>query len=285
MSLCVALVCIASLSAALPAHAQGKQDTDQSVLLQKMKYDVYTSGVHAVEADMSVDYTKPGRYAMVFNAATRGLLASFVPWTGSFAAYGWAFHDGRRLPELHESVSKWKDEEEVKSYHYGKDGSFKNIVTKITHKKDKTEVPDKALTAGTIDVLTATMKVMEKVSEGGKCEGRDEIFDGLRRYALVFRHQRFVMLQKSRYNAYSGPAAECTVEVVPVAGPWHKKPRGWLSIQEQGRARGMMPTVWIAQVKAGAVAVPVRVRVKTAYGTMFMHMTHYQSGDTVLSVE
>ena len=34
----------------------------------------------------------------------------------------------------------------------------------------------------------------------------------------------------------------------------------------------------MAQVVPNAVVVPVRVRVKTAYGTLFMHLTHYESG-------
>lgn len=255
---------------------------DETVKLQKMKYEVYTGGVNAVTADMTLDYRTPGRYEMVFNAQTQGILGTFIPWTGSFLAKGWAMADGKRLVEIHESIAKWRDEMEVKSYHYTKEGGFHDLVTKITHKKDKTEVPDSILTKDTTDVVTSSMKVMEKIARGGKCEGRDEIFDGRRRYALIFKHSRFVMLEPSQYNAYAGPAAECTVEIEPIAGAWHKKPRGWLSIQEQGRERGMMPTVWIAQVRPNTVAVPVRLRVKTAYGTLFMHMTQYESGNTVL---
>ena len=75
-----------------------------------------------------------------------------------------------------------------------------------------------------------------------------------------------------------------TVEVKPIAGRWYEKPRGWLSIQEQGRKLGTMPTVWFAQLKETATVVPVRVRVKTEYGTLFMHMTNYESGDIKLSL-
>lgn len=274
-------VCIASLCV-LPFTAQA---ADSAVNFQKMKYEVYAGGINAVYADMTLDYTKSGRYEMLFSAKTQGILGSLAPWTGSFLANGWALKNGQRITQLHESVAMWRDEKEVKSYHYTKDGGFQNIVTKISHKKDKTEVPDSLLTKDTTDVLTATLKVLEKVAKGGECSGRDEIFDGRRRYALIFKHVRFVMLEKTRYNAYAGPAAECTAEIEPIAGAWHKKPRGWLSIQEQGRDRGMMPTVWIAQVKPNAAAVPVRVRVKTAYGTLFMHMTRYESGDTVLVAE
>ena len=253
--------------------------------LQKMKYNVFAGGIHAVVADMTLDYRKQGRYSMVFNAETRGLLGSLAPWKGSFETQGWLLDIGNLAPQLHESVAIWREEKEVKSYNYTMDGGFKDLITKYTHKKPKTEVPDQELTKDTIDALTSTMLVMEKVADGGKCEGEEEVFDGKRRFKMVFNHIRFVQLEKTRYNAYEGPAAECTVEVVPVAGAWHSKPRGWLSIQEQGRERGTMPTVWFAQLTKNAVTVPVRVRVKTAYGTMFMHLTEYESGNTILKAE
>lgn len=261
------------------------QKKNQDFLLQKMRFDVYAGGVHAVKAHMTLDYSKYGRYKMFFDAETRGLLGSLAPWSGSFESSGWVMAGSKRQPELHESIAIWRDEREVKSYNYGRDGSFKNLVTKYTHKKPRVEEPDPELTKDTTDALTATILVMEKVANSGKCEGTSEVFDGKRRYKLVFLHQRYVQLEKTRYNAYSGPAAECTVEVIPISGAWHKKPRGWLSIQEQGRDRGMMPTVWIAQVTPYAVAVPVRVRVKTAYGTMFMHMSSYESGSNILKAE
>ncbi len=251
---------------------------------QKIDFDVYAGGFHAVNANMELDYRNKGHYSIVFDAETRGMLGSLAPWKGTFSSMGWT-NEGTLVPKLHESIALWRDEKEVKSYNYTKDGGFKNIVTLYKHKKPRTRVPKEELTKGTIDALSATVMIMEHISGGGKCEGETDIFDGKRRYKLVFTHNKFVTLKKSRYNAYSGAAAECTVEVKPIAGAWHKKPRGWLSIQEQGRERGLMPTVWFAQVAKNAVAVPVRVRVKTAYGTLFMHMTRYESGDIVLTTK
>ncbi len=253
---------------------------------QKMKYEVYAGGINAVKAEMELDYRKKGHYSIKFEAETRGLLGSLVPWQGIFETTGWLLGGKFKImPELHESIALWRDEKEVKSYYYNKNGSFEKMVTLYKHKKPKTKIPDEKLTKDTIDALSVTLMVMEKVADGGKCEGKKDVFDGKRRYSLIFNHKGFVNLKKSRYNAYAGMAAECTVEVKPIAGAWYKKPRGWLSIQEQGRKRGMMPTVWLAQVRENAVTVPVRVRVKTAYGTLFMHMTKYESGDIILSSE
>lgn len=247
--------------------------------IRTMKFEVYAGGINAVQAEMNVDLTQKGRYSFFFGAETQGFLENFVPWKGTFESKGWALKDGARKPELHESIAMWRDEREVKSYHYDKNKGFQNIVTTYVGKKPKTEESEKELTQDTTDVLTATLMMMENVGANGECNGASEIFDGKRRFAMIFRHVGYVMMPPSRYNAYSGPATECTVEVKPLAGAWHKKPRGWLSIQEQGRSRGMMPTVWFAKINGDDIAVPVRVRVKTAYGTMFMHLVSYEKGD------
>ena len=275
------LIAIAALMPSSMAYCANDYD------YQEVEYDVYAGGIHAVRANMIMDFTHKGRYTMGFGAETRGFLGSFVPWSGTFETRGWALPGSThiRIPEQHVSTASWRGEEETKTYRYDKNKGFKDLTTLYAGKKPRTEKTDEELTKSTTDIISATLMVMEQVSDGNNCEGSQEIFDGKRRFKLIFHHKGYVMLKKTRYNAYEGPAVECVVEVEPISGAWYKKPRGWLSIQEQGRTLGTMPTVWMAQVSENAVVVPVRVRIKTTYGTMFMHMTNYKSGDTVLSIK
>lgn len=245
---------------------------------QRLKYDVFASGIHAVKANMTLDYRTAGRYAIFFSAETRGLLGQLAPWSGTFETRGWSNKDGTLVPELHRSTASWQGEEEVKTYTYDKNGGFTSLSTEYKGKKPKLEKTDEALTKDTTDALTAMILVLENITNGGNCQGTSDVFDGKRRFTMTFNHVQNVMLEKTRYNAFSGPAAECFVDVEPKGGKWYTKPRGWLSIQEQGRDRGMMPTVWMAQLVPYSVVVPVRVRVKTAYGTLFMHLTEYTTG-------
>src|SRR5690606_14417519 len=89
----------------------------------------------------------------------------------------------------------------------------------------------------------------------------------------------------SDYNLYSGPAKRCTIEVQPAGGKWHDKPRGWFSIQEQGRNKGTMPTIWVASITPDMPAVPVKVMVKTDYGTLFLHLVGYEGGGKAMYSE
>ncbi len=238
-------------------------------------YDVYAGGIHAVEASITTDLSEAGRYSIFLGAETRGFLGKMAPWNGVFESHGWVEKDGEYRPQLHRSTATWKGDEEVKSYYYGRDRSFKGLELKKHNKPlEKREVSDE-LTQGATDALSATLSVMRDVAAGQVCAGSEDVFDGKRRFKQVFRSEGTEDLKASKYNVFGGEAQVCTVEVVPVVGKWHEKPRGWMSIQEQGRERGTMPTVWMGMVEGHTVALPVKIRVKTDYGTLFMHLTEY----------
>ncbi|MCB9982824.1 MAG: DUF3108 domain-containing protein [Rhodospirillales bacterium] len=271
-----ALLWLASI-ASTPASAE--------TLRQQLVYEVYAGGIHAVQAKLDLDLSKKGQYDLVLDAKTRGFLGSLIPWEGTFESHGWVFKDNKFQPQKHQSTAAWREEKDIKEYLYNKDGSFKSLRVTDEHSENELrEIPDE-VTNGTVDALTATLQVLESYNNDKTCAGESEVFDGKRRFKQIFKHQKVVTLTESKYNIYGGPAAECTVEVVPVNGEWHKKPRGWMSIQEQGREKGTMPTVWIAQIAQDGPAVPVKIRVKTAYGTLFMHLAEYKSADTILIAE
>jgi hypothetical protein len=259
------MVLLALSGAAHAAPAGSRQD---------LRFEVYAGGINAVTASMAMNQGR-GRYDMHMDARTQGLLGRIVPWEGTFDTEGWLEKNGRMIPERHRSGATSSDGTESKTYLYGKDGRFKSYRV-IEDGKDKTpEKLDVKIVDNTTDALTAALTVMQHVTEKGRCEGSDEIFDGERRFRLTFHHKGEEVLERSRYAPFQGQAVICEAEVEPLGGRWHTKPRGWLSIQEQGRAAGSLPTIWMATLEKGAPAVPVRMRIKTDYGTLFMHMTGY----------
>ncbi|MFN3826274.1 MAG: DUF3108 domain-containing protein [Micavibrio sp.] len=249
---------------------------------QTMLYDVYAGGIHAVKAQLDVSYEKNNRYKLFLGANTIGFLERLVPWKGTFETEGWRLGNKGERPEVHRSTATWKGEDELKEYFYGKDGVFKKLRILEDDQDKSPQSVDAELVDGTIDVLTATLSAMQNVAADGQCAGTSEIFDGKRRFEIVFKHESDETLVPTDYNVYQGPSARCQVEVKPLTGEWHKKPRGWMSIQEQGRQKGSLPTVWFAKVSEDGPAVPVKVRVKTEYGTLFMHLTEYHNGDKVI---
>lgn len=242
---------------------------------ETLTYAVYAGGLHVVEAQIDLSDPAKDRYHIALSAWTRGFLGSLVPWNGTFATDGWRVK-GTETPEIYKSSSVWQKKDEVKKFTYSKNGKFTGF-TKSEDGKDTTPKDfDKKLADGTTDSLTATLLVMDKVGADGKCEGASDVFDGSRRFKLQFHDEGPEDLMKTSYNVYTGPAERCTVEVVPAGGRWHQKPRGWLSIQEQGRQKGSLPTVWLAKINKTGPALPVKIRVVTDYGTLFMHLAKYE---------
>ncbi len=272
LSFCVALIFFAASARAEPG-------------VQTLTYDVYTSGFHAVEAKITFDLSQKSRYDIFVEGYTRGILKNLAPWEGTFATQGWVLNEGKLQPETHKSTATWRGEGDIKEYAYGKDGRFKSLRIKDHDKPVENKKTEDEVTQGTIDVLTATLAMLKNIGDGNDCAGTSEIFDGKRRFEMIFNHEGHKDLKRSGYNVYEGPSTKCTVEVKPLAGKWHKKPRGWLSIQEQGRERGTMPTVWVGQIGEDSSPVPVKVMVKTAYGTLFMHLVEYHNGDEYLIAE
>ncbi len=272
---------VASVNAATGADVPENLSPDT----QLMTYQVYAGGINAVDAEMNIVYPEKGNYEILFKAKTRGFLAKLAPWWGSFESKGWRMADKEDRPKRHKSISSWRDEEDISEYNYNREGGFESFsITEVGVDKTPKNLDDE-LVKGTTDALTATLQVMMSVAEGNKCEGTSEVFDGKRRFALVYNGDGTENLKSSGYNLYDGAAEKCTVEVRPVAGKWHEKPRGWMSIQEQGRDKGLLPTVWMAKMNENGPAVPVKVRVKTDYGTLFMHLVKYQNGDKVIAIK
>jgi hypothetical protein len=250
----------------------------------QLTYDVYAGGLHALKANLTIQY-EPTKYKADLKANTYGLLKKLADWHGLFSTDGWSVSSTQHRPRLHFSEAVWRGEVERKDFYYNRDGSFKSY--KVTN-QGKNETPsemDVSLAKGTTDILSATLDVMSDLRQKHKCNVTRRIFDGDRNFDMSFVEKGAEILAKTDYNIYVGPSLLCTVEVKPRDGKWHKKPRGWLSIQEQGRKAQTLPTIWFAKVGTdkNALYVPVKLRVKTDYGTLFMHLTSYKDNKTTIN--
>jgi hypothetical protein len=253
--------------------------------IQKMEYDVYAGGINAVDATLNLALQPKDRYDIELTAATKGFLRVLAPWSGSFESHGWRRQDGLDQPQLHKSIATWRDEDEIKEYTYDQKGKFLQYSIKDEENDGSPKDVDPELTQGTTDALTAVLAIMKQVGKGDACAGTAEVFDGDRRFELTFVSQGPEDLKATRYNVYEGPSQKCAVEVKPKGGKWHEKPRGWLSIQEQGRQHGMLPTVWFAQLDPKGPAVPVKIMIKSDYGAMLAHLTGYSNNESVRSAQ
>lgn len=246
-------------------------------------FDVYAGGIHGLEAELTIDTNPaPGRYDLSLYAHTRGWLGSLVPWEGTFESNGWEIQPGLYKPQTHRSITTWREETQTKTYSFAKDGTFKSLAVKEHDKPEVTKDIPERLAYQAKDVLTATLNTMITMQDGESCETETDVFDGKRRFQMRFNFLGEADPKTSQYNVMENVAQKCTVEVVPDGGAWHKKPRGWLSIQEQGRNKGTMPTIWFTPIEEGGLYLPGKIMVQTDYGALIAHLSEYRQGDVLL---
>ena len=239
-------------------------------------YDVYAGGIHALQARLSYS-EKSGKYEANLSSETYGLLARIVPWHAKFKTEGWVLKD-RLQPQKHVSDTTTRKKHEINTYTYAKDGKFLTF-NQMVNDKDKTRKElDPSIMAGTTDMLSVNFNLMKNLAAGKSCTFEDMIFDSERSYRLIFSHQGKDEILPNKYSSFKGEAVSCQAEVKPEGGKWHKKPRGWLKIQDQAKKQGQLPTVWYApMLKAeSAPELPVKVLIKTSYGTFIAHLTSFE---------
>jgi hypothetical protein len=126
------------------------------------------------------------------------------------------------------------------------------------------EVPA-ALRAGTIDPLTEIASMSQQLAHGAGCAGVRSVFDGLRRYDLVYEDRGVTELESSSYDHYAGRARECRSVVKPIAGFWKPK-------DEKGESLTSI-TAWLMPPRPGLEPVPVRMSVEGQRGSLSIHLT------------
>ena len=266
---CVAIgfLCVSGFADASPNNTHKKETKNI-----QLSYDVYAGGIHALDAELSIAYS-PKEYNIYLTAGTQGFLKKVANWSGAYKSDGKQNNDSV-YPVHHTAASTWKKKTETKTFTYDGKGSFISYKVSEAGQDTTPQDLDKTLSKDTTDLLSSTFHLMSRLPDTKKCDGNDLIFDGDRNFRLKFENTKTEMLKKTDYNIYAGESILCEVEVKPESGKWRKKPRGWLSIQEQGRNKGALPTVWFGKVAGpDGIYAPIKIRVKTDYGTLFMHLT------------
>ena len=240
------------------------------------KYDVYAGGIHALQARF--DYQAgPKEYAVSIASETYGILSKIVPWHATLNTKGQVLK-GKKLPISHKADTTTRKKHEINTYSYDKNGALVSF-NQVVNGKDETLTDlDPAIYKDTMDVLTAIFSLIDQVGVGKGCEAEPLVFDSERSYRLIFKNGKKEILVPNKYSSFSGEAIGCAFEVKPEGGKWHKKPRGWMKIQNQAKKSGQMPIIYFANLSKTEkpVYAPVRTVIKTDLGTFIAHLTSFE---------
>lgn len=262
-----ALACLLGVLLAAPAGRAAEGET------VRLSYDAYLGPFYVVSA--TAELRLDGEtYRVVTRAQSEGIAALFFSWQSEARSEG--RRDATRLrPRLHEVVGEWRGENRLVRLSYDGRGPIDFRVDPPPDGTERDPVPPD-LTAGTVDPLSGTLAVLQRIAAGGRCEGEIPIFDGRRRYDMIVRPGAPSVLPAIHSSIFAGPAARCEFQLRRIAGFW-KKPSRF------GR-RVTNPVLWVASPLDGVPPVPVRFTAETGFGDLRIHLTRVQRGRRILAL-
>lgn len=251
-----AFVFLAALAPARPAVALQAHN----LLLQ---YVIYAGGLHVLSTDFRISLD-PQHYRLETAFRTDGLVGLLFPWSLIARSQGAIDSDGVR-PSDYRSTNVWRGRERWVEVVYGEDGAITVRAEPPANRDHRDAVPE-ALKGDTVDLLSGALSLGLVLAAGGSCDWTVPVFDGRRRYDLVFEDIGTQRVDPSRYSVFSGDAVACRVHMERLAGFSNRDGRQ--------RMEGALSSasVWIAPVFSDTLAVPVRLEAVTPYGAVRAHL-------------
>jgi hypothetical protein len=207
-------------------------------------------GIHVLTLRTTLEQTEE-RYSAVVDYATIGLAGILFEQKTRAVATGrlaraTAYPESFRNDTVRNGIARHSKVD------YQPDGA----VNGASHPPTRAVVPPE-LMRGTVDNVTAYLRLERQLAATGKCGMTVPIFDGRHRYDLVFSDAGKQELSREGGQKFSGSAIACRMtrrnHVVEATE------------RDEGASQG---TFWYATLIPGEVPVPVRMRLHTQLGTV-----------------
>lgn len=241
------------------------------------EYEVYAGGIHVLTSVLEVALDER-RYDARLGASLVGIPGVFVEW-GAEVRSGGVIEGGQLDPSRYQLDRVRRGESQKTVLEFPGNGGID--VTFDPVRTDSTGLVPPDMLADSLDPLSGLISVINTVTEGGGCDATVPVFDGRRRYDLVFDDLGMVSLDPSSLSGYAGPSRRCRMSLVPVAGAFRDDDDDdddgdgfWSRSPESDRRRQM--DIWLAQPIAEGPTLPVRMVGRSSIGAVVIHLRQAQ---------
>jgi hypothetical protein len=227
----------------------------------RLGYEAYAGGLHVMSFAVQIEESASA-YRVATNLRTRGLADFFIGMHLDSQAFGRIQH-GDLLPSRYLNQAKFGRRERMTIVEPKAEGGFHVVSTPSREdKEERTPIPAATL-PGAVDPLTAILRASRTVVSTGSCRQSVPVFDGKRRYDLVFADEGDRRLTPTSYSAFSGPARLCRIRQERIGG---------FVKDSNDKEIGRESVLWIASPLAGAPPVPVKLELDTSWGWLTIHL-------------
>lgn len=261
---------IAACSAGLMLAAGALQHADADTAPIAADYDVFAGGLHVLTSVLEIRLDDE-RYDARLDAELVGAPGWFVDWWAVVESGGQI--DGDDLdPTLYSAERTRRGETQKTLLDFAREGEID--ITFEPERSDSVGLVSPDLLTESLDPLSGLISIIISVTDGGTCEDTVPVFDGRRRYDLVFSDLGVDDLRPSRRSGFAGEARRCRMKLEPVAGAfrddddddddfWSRKP-------ENARRRQL--DIWLAEPIDGGPSLPVKMIGRSSIGAVVIHL-------------
>lgn len=235
-----------------------------------LDYKIYIGGLEALSATAAIA-SESDHYDIEIKATTAGAIGKVMPWAVRIASKGNVSNDTLQ-PVEHVQNNNFQGKDRSVTLSYDGHGGFLNRTVKPDANEDQRDQVPADLTRDTLDIVSGVLQGLRTVDRTGKCDSKVPVFDGRRRFDLVFSDDGHETLESSGVAVYSGDALKCGVKVEPVAGFWRKNQRKFFSRRVNGEDQVVPIEVYVARVGTAKVEVPVRIESTSPFGPLVLNL-------------
>ena len=235
-----------------------------------LDYKIYIGGLEALSATASIA-SGSDRYDVEIEATTAGAIGKIMPWTVKVASRGNVTNDVLQ-PVEHTQNNNFQGKDRSVTLSYDGHGGFLSRTVKPDANDDQRDEVPADLTRDTLDIVSGVLQGLRTVDRTGNCKSKVPVFDGRRRFDLVFSDDGHETLEASSVAVFSGDALKCGVKVEPVAGFWKKNQKKFFSRRVNGEDQVVPIEVYVARVGANKTEVPVRIESTSPFGPLVLNL-------------
>jgi hypothetical protein len=235
-----------------------------------LDYKIYIGGLEALSATATIA-SGNDRYDVEIQATTAGAIGKIMPWTVKVASRGNVTNDVLQ-PVEHTQNNSFQGKDRSVTLTYDGHGGFLSRTVKPDANEDQRDDVPADLTRDTLDIVSGVLQGLRTVERTGSCKSKVPVFDGRRRFDLVFSDDGHETLEASSVATFSGDTLKCGVKVEPVAGFWRKNQKKFFSRRVNGEDQVVPIEVYVARVGAAKSAVPVRIESTSPFGPLVLNL-------------
>ena len=224
-----------------------------------LAYDIFIGGILVGSTDITLHAEAAG-YRITSKARSHGFLDFLIAFRGRNEVYG-IIMDGRPKPKAYNARGTWSGEVRTVAIQYDDDNRLRYQAFPNAENDQREPVPGHLL-PGTTDPLSALYSALTWAARSPRCDRREAVFDGRRRYNFILRE---LPGGATLGPLFSGTARVCRARRKLLAGA---SLRSWLP----QFARPDWTDIWIATVRPDLPALPVRFQADLGYADIVAHL-------------